>query len=902
LAQQDRDLDRRPDPDALLALAGREARGRLWVFLGAAPGVGKTYAMLQRARALKRDGVDVVIGLVETHGRSETAALVEGLEVLPRRKVEYRGRTIEEFDLDAALARRPRLIIVDELAHTNAPESRHPKRWQDVEELLDAHIDVWTALNIQHIESLADVVSRITGVAVRETVPDTVLRDAADIVLVDITSGELIQRLNEGKVYLPETAQRAQQNFFTPGNLTALRELALRRTAARVDVQMVDYLRQNAIEGPWETAERLLVCVGPDALSEAVVRTASRLATGLNASWVAVSVQLAGRDESDPAKAKRIDDALRLAERLGGETERLIGNDLPGEVLSYARRENITQIVVGRSRAGFLARLMGRSLSSAIVRRSPNISVHIVTGDDAAPSPPRRRFWPGAWLEDLPVAVVAPLASVAMAVLIGHYLELWLRLPNLSMIFLAAVLFCAIQYGIRSSIAAAILSFFAYDFFFIDPRYEITIAEPQEFFALVIFLIVAVFTGLLAGRVRDQSFSVQRNAQTTQSLYELSRKLSGSASLDDILLAATVYMHKTLGARSVVLLLPEDGELRLTTAWPPVDALDPGEMSAAQWAFDKAEASGWRTGTLPNVRFQFRPLVTTRGVGGVCGVEPSNSLDPISPEQERALNLILEQTAIAVDRSLLVKESVKTAALEENERLRETLLASLSHDLRTPLASITGAVTTLRQFGDKMASEQRQDLLASIEEEAGRLTRFVANLLDMSRIESGALNPKRDYVDVPDVVRAAVERSRKIFPDQRISTNLARDLPLVRGDANLLEQVLFNLLDNAHKYGGDAGAAIHARRDADDIVISVTDEGPGVKPTDLERIFEKFYRGGRTDGRKAGTGLGLSISRGLVEAMGGKIHAESPAARRRGTRIVMRFPAVEPPAKRQAAK
>src|ERR1700722_6429694 len=389
---QERDLDRRPDPDALLALVGKEAGGRLWVFLGAAPGVGKTYAMLQRARALKRDGVDVVVGLVETHGRSETAALIEGLEVLPRRTIDYRGQQIEEFDIDAALARKPKLIIVDELAHTNAPDSRHPKRWQDVEELLDAHIDVWTALNIQHIESLADVVSRITGVAVRETVPDTVLRDAADIVLVDITSDELIQRLREGKVYLPETAQRARQNFFTPGNLTALRELALRRTAARVDVQMVDYLRQNAIEGPWETAERLLVCVGPDALSETVVRAASRLAPGLNASWVAGTVQLAGREESDPARAKRIDDALRLAERLGGEIERLIGTDLPAEVLQYAERENITQIVVGRSQAGFLARIRGRSLSSAIVRRSRRINVHVVTGDEP-PQPPAPWRW-----------------------------------------------------------------------------------------------------------------------------------------------------------------------------------------------------------------------------------------------------------------------------------------------------------------------------------------------------------------------------------------------------------------------------------------------------------------------------------------------------------------------------
>jgi two-component system sensor histidine kinase KdpD len=894
---QERDLDRRPDPDALLALVGRQARGRLWVFLGAAPGVGKTYAMLARARALKRDGVDVVVGLVETHGRSETAALTEGLEILPRRKIHYRGQDIEEFDIDAALARKPKLIIVDELAHTNAPDSRHPKRWQDVEELLDAQIDVWTALNIQHIESLADVVARITGIAVRETVPDTVLRDAADIVLVDITSDELIQRLKEGKVYLPETARLAQQNFFTIGNLTALRELALRRTAARVDDQMVDYLRQHAIEGPWETSERLLVCVGPDVLSEAVVRTASRLATGLNASFVAVSVQLAGREETDPVKAKRVEDALRLAERLGGETERLIGQDLPDEILQFAQRENITQIVVGRSRASLWAKLRGRSLSSAIVHRSKNIGVHVVIGDPEAEEPTRR--WPAPKLTGLPIGAIAAVAAVAGAVGLGYGLDVWLHLPNLSMIFLTAVLFCAVQFGLRSAVLAAILSFFAYDFFFIDPRYEFTIREPQEFFALLIFLVVAVFTGLLAGRARDQAQSVRDNARTTQSIYELSRKLSGAAALDDIMLAATIYMHKTLGARCVVMMLPEDGELHLSAAWPPIDELNPGETSAARWAFEKGEAAGWRTGTLPNVRFQFRPLVTTRGVGGVCGIEPAEPEAAIAPERERALNLILEQTAIAIDRAQLVKDSVKTAALEENEKLRNTLLSSLSHDLRTPLASITGAVTTLRQFGETMAQAQRADLLASIEEEAARLMRFVANLLDMSRIEAGALAPRRDYVDVAEVVRAAAERARKVFPGAQITTSLARDLPYIKGDANLLEQVLFNLFDNAQKYGGGAGALVHARRLGDDIQISVTDEGPGVKPADLERIFEKFYQGGRSDGRKAGTGLGLSIARGLIEAMGGAIHAESPAARRRGTRIVIQLPGVAAPAAAQ---
>jgi len=892
---QDKNIDRRPDPDALLALVGRQARGRLWVFLGAAPGVGKTYAMLARARALKRDGLDVLVGLVETHGRSETAALLEGLEILRRRKIEYRGQTIEEFDIDAALARKPRLIIVDELAHTNAPDSRHPKRWQDVEELLDAQIDVWTALNIQHIESLADVVARITGVAVRETVPDTVLRDAADIVLVDITSDELIQRLKEGKVYLPETARLAQQNFFTVGNLTALRELALRRTAARVDDQMVDYLRQHAIQGPWETSERLLVCVGPDALSEAVVRTASRLAIGLNASFVAVSVQLAGREETDPGKAKRLEDALRLAERLGGETERLIGQDLPAEILQYAQRENITQIVVGRSRASLWATLMGRSLSSAIVRRSKNISVHVVVGETETHEP-RARRWSLFRLAGLPSSGAAAVASVAVAVGLGYGLDVWLHLPNLSMIFLTAVLFCAVQFGLRSAVVAAILSFFAYDFFFIEPRFEFTIAEPQEFFALLIFLAVAVFTGMLAGRARDQAQSVRDGARTTQSIYELSRKLSGAAALDDILLAATIYMHRTLGARCVVMMLPEDSELNLSAAWPPIDELNPGETSAARWAFEKAEPAGWRTGTLPNVRFQFRPLVTTRGVGGVCGIEPADPNATISPERERALNLILEQTAIAIDRALLVKDSVKTAALEENEKLRTTLLSSLSHDLRTPLASITGAVTTLRQFGETMAPASRADLLASIEEEAARLMRFVANLLDMSRIEAGALTPKRDYVDVAEVVRASVERARKVFPGAQIATSLARDLPLIKGDSNLLEQVLFNLFDNAQKYGGGGGALVHARRLGADVQISVTDEGPGVKPADLERIFEKFYQGGRSDGRKAGTGLGLSIARGLIEAMGGTIHAESPAARRRGTRIVIQLPGVAAPA------
>lgn len=894
MAKAEIDFDRRPDPEALLALADREERGKLRVFLGAAPGVGKTYAMLAKARTLKSEGVDFVIGLVETHGRQETEALAEGLEILPRLKIEYRGKTIEEFNIDAALARKPKLIVVDELAHTNAPGSRHPKRWQDIEELLDAGVDVWTALNIQHLESLADVVSRITGVTVRETVPDRVLRDAADVVLVDITPDELIQRLKEGKVYVPETAKRATQNFFTPANLTALRELALRRTADRVDDQVVDYLRQHAIEGPWETSERLLVCVGPDASSELVIRAAARLATGLNASWIALYVERPGEEAPDAESVKRIDDALRLAERLGGEIERLSGYDLAGEVLRFARRENITQIVVGRSRAGLFARMLRRSLTEEIVRRSTDIAVHVVMGSHPRPAVERRPS-PRSDRIELWIGVGAAAISVAMTTILAHALDSWLRLPNLSMVFLISVAFCAVRFGLGSAIAASVLSFLSFDFFFTEPRYAFTISQAHEFLSLIVFLIVAVVTGLLAARVREHSQSMRTRAQAAQSLFEYSRKLSGAASLDDVLWAAAVHAQKTLDARCMVLLAPDDGELRISAAWPPVDQLDAAETGAARWAFEKSEAAGWRTGTLPNVRFQFRPLATPRGVVGVCGVEPKTPTEPLSAQDERILTAILEQTAIAIDRSLLVDESVKAAALEENEKLRTMLLASLSHDLRTPLASITGAVTSLRQLGDKMSALDRQDLLSSIEEDAGRLSRFVANLLDMSRIEAGALKPRRDLVDVAEVVRASVARCKKSFPSQSVSISVAPDLPPIRGDANLLGQVLFNLLDNAHKYGGPGGAIIHARCEANDVIVTVTDEGPGIKPTDLEHIFEKFYRGGRADGRKAGTGLGLSICRGLVEAMGGTIIAQSPAARRRGTRLVLRFPAAQSP-------
>jgi two-component system sensor histidine kinase KdpD len=893
MAQSSRPDDGRPDPDALLAAFRRETAGRMKVFLGAAPGVGKTFAMLLGARRLKDEGVDVVVGLVETHGRAETGALLEGLEVLPRRIIEYHGRAIAEFDIDAALERKPKLIVVDELAHTNAPESRHPKRWQDVQELIAAGIDVWTALNIQHLESLADVVSRITGVTVRETVPDRVLQEASDVVLVDITPDELIQRLNEGKVYVPETARRAIQNFFTAGNLTALRELALRRTADRVDDQMVDYLRQKAIEGPWGASERLLACISAAEVSERVVRRAAQLATSLNAAWTAVYIEPVGH-VNDAKRAAQLAKNFGIAERLGGDVTRLQGADFPEEILRLARRENVTQIVLGQSRAGALARLFGRSLPDAIIRRSGSIEVHIVPHEETDKPKP---FLPKPTidLKGLGAEIAVALGAVVCAVLVGEALTAALKLPNLSMIFLAAVLLTGMRFGTRAAVIASFLSFAAYNFFFIEPIYSFTVAQPQELFALLIFLGVSVLTGSLTGRTRDQRMGVIKNAEVMRSLYDYSRKLSGASKADDVLWAAAAHLHSTFGGR-IVLLVAEGDELNLRAAWPPDAQLDPTTMTAARWAQQKNEPAGWGTGTLPRVDFQFRPLIAARGPIAVCGFEPPSREQPISGDDERALASILDQTAIALDRVLLARDAVKAAAMQENEKVRDALLASLSHDLRTPLAAIAGAATSLRSLGDKMKPEERVELLHSIEEETARLSRFVANLLDMSRIEAGGLKVNRDFVDLADVVQGAVERSRKAFPKQPVKVNLAPDLPFVRGDDKLLEQVLFNLLDNAHKYAADSGATIHGRREGETVVLSVTDEGPGVKPADLEKIFEKFYRGGRADGRKPGTGLGLSICRGLIESMGGTIVAQSPAVRRRGTRIVVRLPSAEPSA------
>ncbi|MBC2775174.1 sensor histidine kinase KdpD [Rhizobium sp. AQ_MP] len=889
MADDDRRDERRPDPDALLALAEKDRRGKFTVFLGAAPGVGKTYAMLSRARRLKADGIDVVIGLVETHGRGETAALLDDLEILPRRRVAHRGRMLEEFDLDAALQRRPRIVIVDELAHSNPEDSRHPKRHQDIEELIAAGIDVWTALNIQHLESLADLVAQITGVTVRERVPDIVLKRADEVLLVDLAPSELIERLKEGKVYLPESANRAVDRFFRLGNLTALRELALRRTADRVDDQMVDYLKQNAIDGPWATGERLLVCVGSDPLSEKVVRVASRLASGLNAPWLVVSIERADREVETPERLQRIETLFRLAEQLGAETRRVIGNDFVEEILKLARREHATQIVIGTRKRSRWQRHVTRSLPDALSRRASGLGVHIVTPDTSTEEMRRPAFrMPRATA--LRQSALSAFGFVAITAMIGKGIDVFVELPNISLLFLLAVLGASVVGGYMAAFLAAAMSALAYNFFFIDPIHTFTIAAPHEVFALLIFFAVALIAGGFASRIREQAEIARVRATALQSLYDFSRKLASTARGEDAIWLAVSQLQASL-KRKVVLLVPRKGDLSVAAAWPPDTELDVTDLTAARWTHDKREPAGHGTGTLPNSRFEFRPLLGPHGIVGVCGIQHAG--ERLDQNAERSLTAILDQTAIALDRARLADETVEQAARLEGERYREALLASISHDLRTPLATITGAVTGLRQLGERMTPENRDDLLQSIEEESSRMSRFVANLLDMTRIEAGTLQPKQDWVDVADVVQSAVERTRKHAAGRIIETGVAADLPLIRGDSVLIGQVLFNLLDNAVKYGGEEPVNVYARRDGKDVLISVTDLGKGIPPEDLDRIFEKFYRRGKPDGRAPGTGLGLSIARGFVEAMGGRIHAESPALKKRGTRIVMRFPGSE---------
>ncbi|MFN8482381.1 MAG: sensor histidine kinase KdpD [Anaerolineae bacterium] len=858
--------DRRPSPDALLSMARQEQRGRLKIFLGAAPGVGKTYAMLESAQVRRREGIDVLIGVVETHGRQETEALLEGLEVIPRHRVEYKGHTLSEMDLDAILARRPKLVLVDELAHTNVPGSRHPKRYQDVEEILAAGIDVYTTVNIQHLESLNDVVAQITGIRVAERIPDRILDRADEIELIDLTPDELLQRLREGKVYVPEQAEKAIRNYFRPGNLTALRELSLRRTAQRVDDQMRTYMHAHAIPGPWPTQDRIMACIGAGPGSERLVRSAKIRADRRHAEWLAVYVETPAHYRRSDVERDRIAQTLRLAEQLGGEAVTIPGDNVAQDLVRYARSRNVTEVMIGKSDRSRWREVFAGSIVNDLIRLSGSIDVYVITDQDkraAAPTRPSPRQLDGYVMSTLAVVVAALVARV---------LDDVLTLPNLSMIFLAAVLLSATMWGLGPSIFASILSILVYDFFFVEPLMTFTVASPQDVFALVMLLIVAVLTSNLAGRVRDQARAARWREARTNMLYEFSREMAASAGLEGVISAIARDLYESQGM-DVAVFLPSGTSLALTAVQPADAPVSDQARAAATWTWQHSEPTGSGTDTLPGVDWLFLPMLAGQSTVGVLGLRVEKGRT-IAPDQRRLLVAMANQGAVAIERAQLAAEMEQARVLTETERLRAAMLSSISHDLRTPLAAISGATEALMDGDAEYTAAERRDLLETIQEEAARLNRFVGNLLDMTRLESGALELNRDWVEIADVVGAALGREASSLASHRIDVDVAPNLPMLHLDFVLMEQVLVNLLDNAAKFS-PPGTTIHlaARQSGKAVQVEVMDEGPGIPPEDLTRIFDKFHRVQGGDRRGAGTGLGLSICQGIVEAHGGGIEA-----------------------------
>jgi two-component system sensor histidine kinase KdpD len=870
----DRSNDTRPSPDALLDHAEREARGRLRIFLGAAPGVGKTYEMLMSGRARLADGVDVVIGVVETHGRKETLALVEGYEVIPRRKVDYKGRILDEMDIDAILARRPALVLVDELAHTNAPGSRHPKRYLDVQEILTQGIDVYTTLNIQHVESLNDVVAQITKVRVRETVPDSIIDQADDVEIIDLTPDDLIKRLEEGKVYFPNTAQRAIENYFSPGNLTALRELALRRTAQRVDDQLLIHMQAHAIPGPWAAGERVLVCLDARPGGAARVRYARRLADRLRAPWTALHVD-STRSASMPEEDKdRLATNLRLAQQLGAEVTTIPGQNVAQDIVRYATANNFTHIVVGRPSRSRWRELIEGSLTYDLIRNAGDISVHVISGTERNSEAASRsvrtadeqwqfQIWP--YLQ----ATAYLMGSLAFAVLLDQFLDV----RNLAIIFLIAVLASAVTSGLWPALYACFVSALAFNYFFLEPRYTLTIRDPESIVALGVFLVVAVIASNLTARVQRQAVAARSRARATEDIYLFSKKLAGAGTLDDVLWATAFQIASMLKVR-VVLLLPEDGTITVKAGYPPDDTLAEADIAAARWAWEHNRAAGRGADTLPGAKRLYLPLRTGRTAIGVVGLDNDKQGPLLTPEQQRLLDALADQAAVAIERIQLVADVDRAKLAAEADRLRSALLTSISHDLKTPLAAIMGAAGTLREFAPALPEQDRAELLTTVLDESERLNRFIANLLDMTKIESGAMEPNYAFHYVGDIVGSALQRARKIIAEHKTETDIPSDLPMLKVDPVLFEQALFNLLDNAAKYA-PAGSTIRVQgwTDNGSVILQIMDEGPGIAPGDLERIFDTFYRVRKRDQVRAGTGLGLSICRGFIEAMGGTITA-----------------------------
>jgi two-component system sensor histidine kinase KdpD len=993
--------ERRPSPEALLETAAKEGRSRLKIFVGAAPGVGKTYAMLQAARERLQEGVDVVVGVVETHGRPETEALLRGLEIIPRRQVEYRGTRLDEMDLDAILARRPQIVLVDELAHSNAPGSRHPKRYSDVEELLQAGIDVYTTVNIQHLESLNDVVAQITGIRVRETVPDAFFERADELKLTDVTPEDLLQRLQEGKVYMPAAAEQAIRNYFRVGNLTALRELALRHTAERVDDQMRMYMQARAIPGVWPVTERLMVGVSGGALSERLIRAACRMADRRRAEWLAVFVETAAFHRQPELERARVARLLRLAEQLGAEAVTIPGERIAEELVRYAERRNVTELILGKPLRSRWEDLWRRSPVNDVVRHSGNIDVRIISAEQDRPA---RRL--GAQLaRRRPLRLNRYFSGVALVLAAGFMaklLKLWLSLPDPALVFLTGVLFTAVIGGLGPSITAAVLSLLVYDFFFVQPLHTFTVTKPQDVLSLLVFLAVAVLTSHLTARIRDQAEAARRREERTAALYAFSRQLAGAVGIDDLLPIIVGQVAEQFVAK-VVVLLPDGGRLRARAAHPAESELNEAGRAAATWVWEHNQVAGRGTETLPGVEWLLTPLNTARGAVGVLALQMATPGGVLPLDQRQLLEALARQAAIAIERTrvdVVLEEKAKTEAvieaiedglivldpagvvvhmnevacailelehgkvlgrrfedmgtshphylrlraavreflahperegerveialflrgrdhyyvlrptpfrardgspaglilalqdvthLRDQERRREALIATLSHELRTPITSITMAIDLLGRSAPGLGPEQHS-LLDAAREDVGRLQDVAQRLLDISRIRATNIALERQNVDLGETI----ERAVKIFAlqAQEKGVTLTTQIPstglTVVGDPTKLTWAVSNLVSNALRYT-PAGGSVRIDAVCEDgrVLVSVTDTGPGIAAEQRERIFEPFAQA--VDGGEMGqAGLGLAIVRDIVQAHGGRIHLHSELGQ--GSRFTLELP------------
>ncbi|MEW9682385.1 DUF4118 domain-containing protein [Pseudomonas sp. TE50-2] len=865
--------------DALLAGLPREGRGRLKVFLGAAPGVGKTFSMLQAAHAQQRQGVQVVAGVVETHGRAETEALLGGLTQQPLLRSEYRGVMLEEMDLDGLLKAAPPLVLVDELAHTNAPGSRHAKRWQDVQELLAAGIDVYTTVNVQHLESLNDKVRDITGVQVRETLPDWVLQEAFELVLIDLPPRELLERLREGKVYVPEQARAAIEAYFSQTNLTALRELAMQTAAAQVDADLASGYRQRGQEAP-ALRGRLLVGIDGDEQAERLVRHACRVAQRRHLPWSVVHVDN-GRLRDETAR-HRLQAAQQLAERLGGEVVLLRAGEVARTLIQHAAERRASLVLVGQSRDLLRRRLFGAGVAARLLRESHGLEINVLDRDAQPPAARTavKRVW--VWRHYV-LALVATLLAAGLAWAVSSVLAL----PNISLVFLAAVLLVAVRSSLGPALACAALSFLTYDFLFIPPNFSFAIQREEDVLTLVFFLLMAALTGNLAARQRRQLQALRETQAETRQLLDLSRRLTVATDRQAVFSAAGQHMDGWQGVQVCLLERSADGLLQVASGGSP--AFTDNERAAAEWAWQHGQAAGFGSDTLPHGRWWWWPLAVEEQPLALLGIRPRDG-EPLSDPRRRLLMALAQPLAQALARARL-GEQLEAARLHgETEQLRSALLASVSHDLRTPLTSMRGSIDSLLALGDAIPPDDRRELLEGTRNEAERLDRYIQNLLDMTRLGHGTLKLARDWVAPADIVGSALNRLRVVLAPLRVHTEVPPELPLLFVHAALIEQALINVLENAARFSPANGRLqLQVSVQDEQLCLAVADEGPGIPQDEREKIFDMFYTAARGDRGGQGTGLGLAICQGMIGAHGGRILVDD-GIDGHGTRITLCLP------------